>query len=50
MEYFYKIYTSIKIHYLSIELYYYQKRLFVIKPLGEDVEIANDDNFKPVTW
>ena len=26
------------------------KGLFVIKPLGEGVAIANDKDFKPVTW
>jgi hypothetical protein len=34
----------------GIDRYAYQKGLFVIKPLGEGVAIANDENFKPVTW
>ena len=34
----------------GIDRYAYQKGLFVIKPSGEGVAIANDDNFKPVTW
>ena len=34
----------------GIDRYAYQKGLFVIKPSGEVVAIANDDNFKPVTW
>ena len=34
----------------GIDRYAYQKGLFVIKPSGEGVAIANDENFKPVTW
>ena len=34
----------------GIERYAYQKGLFVIKPSGEGVAIANDQDFKPVTW
>ena len=34
----------------GIDRYAYQKGLFVIKPSGEVVAIANDQDFKPVTW
>ena len=34
----------------GIDRYAYQKGLFVIKPSGEGVAIANDQDFKPVTW
>ena len=34
----------------GIDRYAYRKGLFVIKPSGEGVAIANDDDFKPATW
>jgi len=34
----------------GIDRYAYQKGLFVIKPSGDSVAIANDDDFKPVAW
>ena len=34
----------------GIDRYAYRQGLFVIKPSGEGVAIANDDDFKPVTW
>jgi len=34
----------------GIDRYAYRKGLFVIKPSGVVVAIANDDNFKPMTW
>ena len=34
----------------GIDRYAYRQGLFVIKPSGDGVAIANDDDFKPVTW
>ena len=34
----------------GINRYAYHKGLFVIKPSGDSVAIANDDDFKPVAW
>ena len=34
----------------GIDSYAYHKGLFVIKPSGNSVEIANDDKFKPNAW
>jgi hypothetical protein len=34
----------------GIDRYAYRQGLFVIKPSGEGVTIANDEDFKPVTW
>jgi len=34
----------------GIDLYAYRQGLFVIKPSGDSVAIANDDAFKPTTW
>jgi hypothetical protein len=34
----------------GIDRYAYRQGLFVIKPSGEGVAIANDDDFKPVAW
>ncbi len=34
----------------GIDRYAYKKGLFVIKPSGDSVAIANDANFQPTTW
>lgn len=34
----------------GIDRYAYKKGLFVIKPSGDTVAIANDVNFQPMTW
>ncbi|NUN66306.1 DUF3782 domain-containing protein [Pseudanabaena biceps] len=34
----------------GIDRYAYRQGLFVIKPSGDGVVIANDDDFKPVAW
>jgi RecB family endonuclease NucS len=34
----------------GIDRYAYRQGLFVIKPSGDGVAIANDNDFKPVTW
>jgi hypothetical protein len=34
----------------GIDRYAYRQGLFVIKPSGDGVAIANDDDFKPTTW
>jgi hypothetical protein len=34
----------------GIDRYAYHQGLFVIKPSGEGVAIANDDDFKIATW
>ena len=34
----------------GIDRYAYRQGLFVIKPSGDGVAIANDDDFKPVAW
>lgn len=34
----------------GIDRYAYQKGLFVTKPSGDTVAIANDANFQPLTW
>ena len=34
----------------GIDRYAYRQGLFVIKPSGDGVAIANDEDFKPVTW
>jgi len=34
----------------GIDRYAYRKGLFVIKPSGDSVAIANDDDFKPIAW
>ncbi|MDX2256752.1 MAG: DUF3782 domain-containing protein [Pseudanabaenaceae cyanobacterium bins.39] len=34
----------------GIDRYAYRQGLFVIKPSGEGVAIANDENFQPFTW
>ena len=34
----------------GIDRYAYRQGLFVIKPSGDSVAIANDDDFKPTTW
>ncbi|PZU98929.1 MAG: DUF3782 domain-containing protein [Pseudanabaena sp.] len=34
----------------GIDRYAYRQGLFVIKPSGDGVAIANDDDFRPVTW
>ncbi len=34
----------------GIDRYAYKKGLFVIKPSGDSVAIANDVNFQPMTW
>jgi hypothetical protein len=34
----------------GIDRYAYRQGLFVIKPSGEGVAIANDDDFQPTTW
>ncbi len=34
----------------GIDRYAYRQGLFVIKPSGDGVAIANDENFKPASW
>ena len=34
----------------GVDVYAYRKGLFVIRTNGESVEIANDDQFQPMTW
>lgn len=34
----------------GVDRYAYKKGLFVIKPTGDTVAIANDANFQPMTW
>lgn len=34
----------------GVDRYAYKKGLFVIKPTGDTVTIANDANFQPMTW
>jgi hypothetical protein len=34
----------------GVDRYAYQKGLFVIRPSGDNVEIVNDQKFKPKTW